>query len=316
MAAGLLQAQSSLLGESTNETNPEQYLALPLARNAGEESRGKVLDRYGVPFREEILPLTTGGSAQVEVGAPAKRIFLLGMTDTDKLPSLAQFRNPSSLSSLIRPATPCRGWADPRDTSVRIFVGDHLGQIRLNYADGSSQVFPLILGEGVWWGRAFYDYQEPFPTDARLRRALASALRLYPPAPVPDGNYVAVIVPKAAPIRNITFENSSEKQGTLLIAGITVETAQTNGMAGAIALTPGALPPAFETFVRTKALRPQGEDESQTERRLNNLRLALYTSDADFKGRVAKSVPPGYSGPDVSFQGSIFAEILANVFRC
>lgn len=197
-AAGLLLAQNSLRGESTNGISPEQYLALPLAKNTGEEFRGNILRRYAVPFMEEILPLTTGGSAQVAVGAPAKRIFLLGMTDTDKLPSLAQFRNPSSPSSLI-PNTPCRGWADPRDTSVRIFVGDHLGQIRLNYADGSSQVFPLILGEGVWWGRAFYDYQEPFPTDARLRQALASALRLYPPEPVPDGNYVAVIVPKPLP---------------------------------------------------------------------------------------------------------------------
>ncbi|MGH7950482.1 MAG: hypothetical protein ACREFE_00975 [Limisphaerales bacterium] len=275
------------------------------------------MNRYGVPFVEEILPLTTGGSAQVNVGSLAKRIFLLGMTDTDKLPTWAQLQDPTfqSLSSIIRPATPARGWADPRDTSVHFFVGDELGEIQLNYADGSTQIFPLILGESVWWGRAFYDYQEPFPTDARLRKALASALRLYPPAPVNDGNYVAVIVPKPVPIRSITIVNSPVKKGTLLIAGITVETAQSNSIAGATALTPSAFSPAFEKFAETKALRPLGEDEKQTQRRLNNLCHALYTSDADFKGRVSKSVPPNYSGPEVSFKGTIFAEILANVFR-
>jgi len=316
-AVWLLMTQGSSTGEPTNKTSPEQYWALPLAMNAGGESRGKILDRYGVPFMEEILPLTTGGSAQVDVGAPVKRIFLLGMTDTDKLPGRKQLEDPTfrSLSSLIRWATPARGWADPRNTSVRFFVGDELGRIRLDYADGSSQIFPLILGEGVWWGRAFYDYQEPFPTDAQLRQALTSALRLYPPTPVEDGNYVAVIIPKLVPIRSLTFSNSPVKQGTLLIAGITVESAQTNRIAGATPLAPGAFSPEFETFARTKALHPLGEDENKTEQRLNNLRLALYTSDADFKGHVAKIVPPGYSGPEVSFKGAIFAEILANVFR-
>jgi hypothetical protein len=316
-AVCLLTAQGSLLDKSINETNAERYLALRLTQHVQKESTGEILSRYGVPFMEEILPLTSGGSAQVDVGAPVERIFLLGMTDTDKLPDRKQLADPTfrSLSSVIRPATPCRGWADPRDASVHFFVGDHLGQIRLNYADGSSEVFPLILGEGVWWGRAFYDYQQPFPTDAHLRQALASALRLYPPGPVPDGNYVAVIVPRPLPIRSITFDNSPEKKGTLLIAGVTVETAQTNVIAGATALKPGTISPAFEKFARTKALRAQGQDKSEAERRLNNLRLALYASDADFKGHVARSVPPGYSGPAVSFRGSIFAEILANVFR-
>lgn len=318
ITAGLLMLPYPVAAESANKAALQQkYLALSLAGNTGERLNGRILVRYGVPFMEEILPLTPGGSARVDVGTPAERIFLLGMTDTDKLPDRKQLDDPTfrSLSSLIRPATPCRGWADPRDQSVRFFIGDHLGQIRLNYADGSSEVYPLVLGEGVWWGRAFYDYQQPFPADTRLRQALASALCLYPPEPVPDGNYVAVIVPKPLPIRSITFENAPEKKGTLLIAGITVETAQTNVIAGATALTPGAFPPAFEKFAATKALRPRGQDKGEAERRLNNLRLALYTSDADFKGRVPKSIPPEYWGPDVSFRGNIFAQILANVFR-
>ncbi|MGB7266414.1 MAG: hypothetical protein WBC92_12935, partial [Terracidiphilus sp.] len=198
---------------------------------------------------------------------------------------------------------------------MRFFIGDELGCIRLNYADGTTQVFPLLLGEGVWWGRAFYDFQQPFPSDSRLRRAFAATLRLYPPAPLEDGDYLAVIHPRPIPIRSIIVENSKAKKGTLVIRGITVETPDARDLAEATALTPGALLPEFEEFARTKALRPLGEDEKQTSRRLNDLRRALYTSDEEFKGHVAQSAPPGYSGPQVSFEGTILAEILSNVFR-
>lgn len=315
----LVAVQQSGFAESidSREKSAEKYFALPLAGSVGGGPQGKVVNRYGVPFVEEILPLDNAGSAQVDVGAAANRIFLLGMTDTDKLPDQAQLDDPTfrARSSLIRPATPARGWAEAEDQTARFFIGEQLGQIRLNYVDGSSQVFPLILGDGVWWGRAFYDYQEPFPTDKVLQKALASALQLYPPTPVSDGNYVAVIVPRPTPIRSISVENTSAKRGTLLIAGITVEPAQTNAIAGAKALTPGNFPKEFQEFVHAKALRPAGEDEKGTERRLNNLRRALYSSDVDYTGRVARSTPPGYHGPDISFQGTIFAEILANVYR-
>ena len=211
--------------------------------------------------------------------------------------------------------TPAYGWADPRDESVRFFIGDELGRIRLNYADGTTQVFPLRFGEGVWWGRAFYDFQQPFPTDARLRQAFAGALRLYPPAPLEDGNYVAVIVPKAVPLRSITVENSPAKKGTLIIRGITVETSEVSGIAEATPLSPGVFLPDFKKFASTKALRSLGEDEKQTSRRLNQLRRALYIHDDEFKGHVNQTAPPGYAGPEVSFGGTIFAEILGNVFR-
>lgn len=278
----------------------EKYFALSLGNSGDKGSSGKILNRYGVPFTEGILPLHPSGSAEVSVGGQTKRIFILGMTDAKEAGANA---------------TPIYGWADPRDESFRFFIGDELGRIRLNYADGTTQIYPLLLGEGVWWGYAFFDFQEPFPSDARLRQAFAGALCLYPPAPLEDGNYLAVIVPKAVPIRSITVENSTAKKGTLIIKGITVETSEANGVAEGTALMPGVLLPAFEKFARTKALRPLGKDEGKTSQRLNDLRRALYTHDDEFKGHVIQSVPPGYAGPEVSFQGTIFAEILTNAFR-
>jgi hypothetical protein len=283
----------------------EKFVALPLAAPADTN----IVDRYGVPFVEQVLPLRDHGSAEIKLGRQADRIFLLGMTDalkpmaTGSLPAEASPRN-----------LPLYGWADPTNSSVQFMVGDEVGKIQLNYADGTVQVFPLYLGEDVWWGQAFYDYQDPFSTDAGLRQAFAQALRLYPPVPVADGNYVAIIQPRPVPLASITVENSPVKRGTLVIAGITVELRDTNGLANATALAPGGFSPDFATFAEEKSLRSAGQDEMKARRRLENLKQALDSSEATFKGPVAIEVPPGYAGPRVSFKGDLCANILANVF--
>jgi hypothetical protein len=301
----------------------EKYLALPLAAGG---TNGKVLNRYGVPFVDRVLPLVQGGSAEVKVGARAERIFLLGMTDALNVAAGGDDAGYSPGAKSL----PGFGWNDPRDLSYLFIVGDELGRIRVDYMDGTEQVFPLQLGEGVWWGRAFYDFDQPFPVDARLRQAFADALRLYPAKPLEDGNYVAVIDPKPVAIRSLTIENSPAKKGTLVIKGITLETrdledagadSRDSGViASADALTPGVFPDEFEQFVRTRALRPVGTSDAEEQQRLTRLKNELYSSDDLYRGlHVAASVPAGYTGPEVSFkglgEGSAFAGILANVFR-
>ena len=287
----------------------QKYLGLPLTT----PPIGAIGNHYGVPFVEGPLPLESGGSAQVTVGGTVGRIFLLGMTDqiSEKERIGRSKRGPSEL---IRPAIPVDAWTDPRDQSVRFWVGDKLGEIRLAYADGTTQIYPLVLGQSVWWGRMFYDYSEPFETDAQLRKAFTSAIRLYPPKPVPDGSYVAVIKPRPVPIVSMTFEVSPEKRGTIVVRGITLETAGTNEIAKTVPLSPGDLSPEFARFADQKPLLPLGEDDKETGHELQDLRLALYSTDESFKGPVESSLPPGYSGPCVSFKGNICANVLTETF--
>ena len=295
--------------QAADPATREQFIALPLAKAGTWEADTNILDRYGVPFIEEVLPLQSHGSAEIQVARRVDRIFLLGMTDAKKATTKIVVPAAASNSTV-----PLYGWADPRDTARRSIIGDERGKIRLNYADGTSQVFPVILGESVWWGQAFYDYQDPFKTDAALRKAFGRTLRLYPPEPVEDGNYVAVIKPKALPLRSITIENSLIKSGTLVITGITVETPDTNDIRKATVLTPGIFSKDFTKFANEKPLRSAGQDEKQAQRQLEKLKQALYSSDESFKGPVALKIPSGYSGPMVYFRGSLCAEILANAF--
>lgn len=277
--------------EPANPTDEGKYLALPLVQKPAKPP--KVHYHFGVPFIEGTLSVSSNIPGHVKIGGAVKRIFLLGMTDNDTI----------------------RCWADPRDYSVRFLIGDNLGSIHLNYADGTTQEYPLVLGESDWFGKSFFQYQEPFPTDAHLRRAFATALRIYPPAPVEDGQYIAVIAPKPVPLQSITVESSPAKQGTPVITGITVEAAGSADAAGAIAVVPGAFSPDLKQFIQEKTLRLSGKDEAAAQSSLENLRLALYSSDNTFKGKVREAVPAGYSGPMVSFKGNEQAQILANAFR-
>jgi hypothetical protein len=110
----------------------DRFFALPIAK--GEGATPRMLYRYGVPFIETAWHAPANGSLDVNVGIVARKIFLLGMTES------------------MRPSA----WSDPRNYSVRFMVGDKLGQIVLHYADGSTQEFPLVLGESAWWGLPFY----------------------------------------------------------------------------------------------------------------------------------------------------------------
>jgi hypothetical protein len=291
VASCLLEVEQPSLAQSTNQAN-EKFLAIPFSKG-GKVSHRILLKRYGVPFIQGTLPLDAGASTNIDVGGTAKRIFLLGMTE----------------STFIG----C--WSDPTNYSVRAFIGDELGQIQLNYEDGTTQNFPLILGENIWWGQSFYRSPGPFPTDEHFRKALASALYLYPPMPVSEGQYVAVITPKPEPLKSITISSSPAKKGNPIIVGITIEAAETESISGTVAVSPGKFSPQFEEFVRTKNLRLAGEDEKESQRRLDDLRQSLYSNDKTFlKSHVTAQVPDGYSGPMVSFDGSIFARTLQNVF--
>ncbi len=251
-----------------------------------------VQDQYDVPFLKGMLRVPADQPARIDVDGEVRRIYLLGMTESAKV----------------------SGWSAPLDYSRRYFIGDNLGQIQLDYADGTAQAFPLILGESLWWGPPFNRFREPFPADARLREAFASAMRLYPAKPVEDGIYAAVITPKAAALKSIVIQGSAAKQGAPLITGITLEAEGMNEIPGTVALTAGVLSPSVAQFFEERPLRPLGEDESQTAQELTNLKLAVYSSDESFTGYVALQKPQEYFGPSVSFKGSLPAEVLANAF--
>jgi hypothetical protein len=286
----LLASTATAVAATNNTAPPDRFLALHIAQN--DAITGQIFYRFGVPFLSTPSHPATKDVIQATVGVTVKRIFLLGLIETQR---------PSA-------------WSSPLTYASRYIVGDNLGTIRLHYADGSSQDYPLILGESVWWGLPFYQTREPFPTDARLRNAFEQSLRLYPAAPVDDGNYLAVIAPRNSPLASIEITNSPDKHGSVAVSGITAEIAPDARIPGALPIDAGDLTSGFQKFIAEKSLRPAGVDEADSKQRLTALSDAFYSTDADFKSPIAAAIPAGYSGPRVIFKGNNYAAALQNAF--
>lgn len=243
-----------------------------------QSNSGTVL-RMGIPFRDGELAPRTFSAGTVPVHAKAQRIWLLGMTD----------------SAETRKAE----WPDPNDPSRHFWIGEQAGTIRVRYADGGEEVFPLVLGEGIWWGKVFWVNPEPYPRDPALRAALAGALRVYPPRPLEDGRYVAAIRPReGVEIESISVTGAPPKLGGPVIDAIT--------------LTPEgeAIPEKARGIqpLRVNSVPVPAE-------RLETLRQALYSTERNFHAPTTTPRPPeGYSGPVVSFDGGVTGTILTGAF--
>ena len=154
-----------------------------------------------------------------------------------------------------------RCWADPRDYSVRFFVGDDLGNIRLNYADGTTQIYPLVLGESFWFGQPFYRLSRTFPN----RRAICAKLwrqpcGSYPPAPVEDGNYISVIKPKCTRCKASRWSAIQQSGGRQSSTALRLKPANSDELARAESpLCPGRVFRGFrEIFTGEAAPRSRG----------------------------------------------------------
>lgn len=246
----------------------------------------------GVPFLAAPSSVSAeNGSVEVPIGCEAKHIFLLGMTT-----SLDQGNYT---------------WYPPNDYSGRFFIGDSIGAVNVVYADGTTDHYPLVLGEGLWWGMRFTRFPEPFVSDAKARKALAGSLRLFPNGPTHDGRYLAVIAPRAARIRSIEIVDSPAKRGVPVIFGLTVES--TGSVPDGVALPHDAPSEGLKRFVETSPLRRAGDGDQAAVKKLAALREALYTTESNFPKHSVTVIPKGYTGPEFGFTGDSYAEVLTNI---
>ena len=202
------------------------------------------------------------------------------------------------------------GWWYPKDYAMRFFVGDQLGEIRIEYADGQAEVYPLVLGDNLWWGKRFHQYPEPFLTDVKKAEKLAELLQLHGVVPTSAGPYVAAINPRDVPIDKIVFVDAKDKAGVPVVTALSV-----NELVGVIPEngfpSDGEFPSEIRELVANKAMKPVG---GASEGRLDELRDILYTTTGNMPNQLDVDIPAGYEGPKVAFAGDITASILANVF--
>ncbi len=255
------------------------------------EREEQIYVEHPVPFlASPVAQFSENSSVRLILKARAKHIFLLGMTN-----SIDQG---------------CPVWGDPNDWASRFFIGDELGTIKLKYVDGKEEVYPLVLGESLWWGKLFHNAPEPFASDPKAKKILEDTLHLYPPSPTPEGRYVAVINPRPIPIYSFELEDSPKKRGAPSLFALTIEAYPGHKPAGGIPLPADKIPPNFLNFVQRKPLIA-GKFEFK---RVEKLVQTLYVSEKNLPTRLPLDIPPNYRGPYVRFEGNIYADILTNAF--
>ncbi len=255
---------------------------------------GEIRDFHGIPFNvSEATPIPDKGSASYELKAKADRIFLFGMVN-----SIDQG---------------CPVWAPIEYYSQRYFIGDQLGEIKLTYADGTEATYPLTLGDSMWWGLISLQHPEPFVSDENATQILSDSLKLFPAKP--SQNYLAVITPEDKAIEKIELVDLPEKDGVPVITGLTVESSGGLNIADATPLqSKSVLAPALQEFLESHSLEPENGPNPTRQARIKSLQNLLYTTHKNFPKSVPLSIPEGYRGPKVDFEGNEFAQVLMNIF--
>ena len=258
-----------------------------------ENKEPKILNYFGVPYLiNSSIVFKQNDTKKIELGFKAEKIILFGMTFTPDI------------------GTPL--WHYAADFSPRYFIGDELGQIKINYADGSIEKIPLVLGDNLWWGQRFYNYPKPFDSNKEKIKVLKNSLNLFPAKPVQGGFRIGVIEPKTEKIVSIEFTDRKEKLGIPIINAMTVlsENEIENGYLFS------NVKPAKEilSFINNSVMKPEGVCEENKIQRLENIKNAMYTTEQNFPKSVPVSKPKNYRGPDVKFGGGVYGEILENIF--
>ena len=253
-----------------------------------------IRDFHGIPFnvsKESSIP--NKGSLSFEIKAKVDRIFLVGMIN-----SIDQG---------------CPVWAAIEHYSQRYFIGDQLGEIKLTYADGSVVVYPLTLGDSMWWGPISLQHPEPFISNKKASKILSDNLKLFPAKP--SQHYLAFIVPEDKIIEKIELVDLSEKDGSPVINGLTIETSSEKNIADFAPLQPKSeITSDLQNFLECGSLESENDPKSTRQSRIKNLQNLLYSTHDNFPKSVSLSVPKGYRGPKVSFEGNEFAQVLRNIF--
>jgi len=261
-----------------------------------ENTEPKSSLHFGVPYLVNSgFAFKQNDTRKIELGFKTKKIFLFGLTFTPDI------------------GTPL--WHYAADFSPRYFIGDELGRIKINYADGTNENYPLVLGDNLWWGQRFYNYPEPFASNKEKLKILEDSLYLFPAKPVQGGFRMGVIEPKNKKIVSIEFSDRKEKFGTPVINAMTVllEDNSKNIKKGKLF---SIVKPEKEVlcFIKNSVMKPEGVCETEKKQRLNNIRNAMYTTEKNFPKSVPVSKPKNYRGPDVKFGGGVYGEILENIF--
>ena len=268
--------------------NETSYLGYPFIRSAYSVTKQGRADEAA--FTTLRAP-TYATRKEIPCGWSAERLYFLGLTNSC--------------------GCGCRGWYTQVDDHSRdFFIGDSIGEIAVEYADGGTTRIPLIIGYTAWWSQPWDPTLLPFCEPGPAREALNASLCLRDVWDCPDRHYVLAFEPRRdVPIARMVVCNNPAKGGYPTLYGLTVENPSNMR----------ALLPFFRVAAtQPRSLRMLDEaalaDTTGIAQRLETLQRTLYTFADSLPEHTPVDIPAGYTGPRVRYGGNRYAEMLTNEY--
>ncbi|MFA6714791.1 MAG: hypothetical protein WCS27_05405 [Victivallaceae bacterium] len=250
-----------------------------------------VIETPGAPF-VKLPEKCLGHYQEYPVGIKAEKIFFLGCISSYDF-GTAMFMT------------------KPVEHRFEQFIGDHIGDIIINYADRGRENIPLIYGVTIWWDVPWFSrFQEPFASNERSHRILQDTLLLRPAVPsLGDSSFYFAYQPKQTRIKSIAVKSTGLRTGYPVISGITFTSSEENEF-----ISP--LPMLFRhEYSRISGANGGFFAERRYSDNLEQLKREVYTFKDSLPGKKATiTVPDDHREPRVDFSGTPLATMLTNEY--
>ena len=219
--------------------------------------------------------------------------------------------------------TGCPAWGTSDPSDIR-FIGDHLGDLVITYADDSSDTVPLILGYTLWLHSTWMETPAPFMGEGKddtLAACLMEVLALYGAWDRRD-QWVLRVALRESPVTTVevvsnpdknparpvlsvytvpwgTVEDQPLKKGTPVFTEAYITDGETLPILGEDA----------SDFFASHTVYPAALSLRTIMEKLEGICHALHTFDSDFDRAPAFRIPDDAPSYRVSFTGSPLAEI-------
>lgn len=199
----------------------------------------------------------------------------------------------------------CPAWGTVQYSEIRM-IGDEMGTLNIEYADGTADSIPLVFGYTMWFRANWIENVTPLKdgnSDPKLIAALKDSLALLGAY---EGKEVCVMKVKlrAKPVKKVFVTDNKEKKGSpvfnyaFLSDGASVTLAKGN-----LSFSTG------DAFFDGKTVDPDNTFPEEVKQNLEKIQRALYTYEEEYKSAPEFMIPEDYDGPAVTFSGNEFARI-------
>lgn len=196
------------------------------------------------------------------------------------------------------------------------FIGNNMGDIEIQYADGSKDTIPLVYGYTLWWYDNWRAAPLPFKgkgADETLSQLLQETLHVYGAY---NGNpYCAIRIKpdQTKALKDIVFVDNPEKEGKAVIHDVHVFDSEPSGTIRGTSNGNAYKIRATDEYFMSHTIDSTDPFPERISEALDTLCLGVATSSQDWLNAPEYTYSDKYTGPKIYFTGTPYANIANGV---